>query len=377
MKDKPGFCYEIFKNLAFWSNNNSISYNPCSFYDGFIDQDIEPQRCWNGSNRQKIIQLVEQNKKIPGCNVCYNEENNGRISRRQASVEHYENFLGITDITHDAGPTGLDYSVGNVCNLKCVICGPGNSTSWIPDYQKLFPEQSIEKFKFKKQQVVEIYNDDFLKNLRSLHFHGGGEPLMSDAHINLLKRVDEVKGLSDLRVFYNTNATQTVSDEVLKLWEKCRHVDIYFSIDDVGERFEYQRTGAKWHNVQENINWFKKNMPHNHMFNINCVWSYLNLFYLDELVDWYKQILPTNRYGDPCNLIFQRAIGTYSVTHLSQHAMTTLENKFVDYPQLQKLLQGIEINNNNHINFWRSIESLDQIRSTNFKVLCSDWSKLL
>jgi hypothetical protein len=377
MKDKQGFCYEIFKNLAVWSHNDSISYNPCSFYAGVIDSNIKPIQCWNGESRQKIIKLVEENKKIPGCNGCYNEEANGRKSRRQGSVEHYENFIKSTDIDPAQSPMGLDYSVGNLCNLKCVICGPSNSSAWIPDYQKMFPSADVSGYKFKKHQVLEIDDDDFLKNIRSVHFHGGGEPLMSDAHINLLKRIDRVRGLSDVRVFYNTNGTQQVSNEVLTIWEKCYHIELYFSIDDVGDRFEYQRTGATWKSVQENINWFKQNMPHNHMFNVNCAWSYLNLFYLDELVEWHKENLVANRYGDPCRLIFQKANGVYEINHLNESAMLAIKNKFIEYPQLDQLLSGLNVSNTDHQVFWRSIAKLDQIRGTDFKKLCPDWSKFL
>jgi hypothetical protein len=77
--------------------------------------------------------------------------------------------------------------------------------------------------------------------------------LLSNAHVNLLKNVQQVKGLGDVRVFYNTNGTQTVSDEILNLWEKCKLIELYFSIDDVGTRFDYQRTGADWNQVIANL----------------------------------------------------------------------------------------------------------------------------
>lgn len=377
MKNKKGFCYEIFKNLAFWSRGNSISYNPCSLYSGFIDTNIDAHQCWTGKNRQAVIKLVEENKQIPGCSSCYHEEQNGRKSRRQNTSENYEKFLGDSDIEFTSGPVSIDYSVGNLCNLKCVICGPDSSTAWIPDYQKIFPDSNLEEYKYKKQNVTELIDNNFLTNIRSIHFHGGGEPLMSDAHINLLKRVEQTRGLSDVRIFYNTNATQTVSDEVLKLWEKCLLVELYFSIDDVGERFEYQRTGAQWKDIQKNIDWFKNYMPHNHMFNVNCVWSYLNLYYLDELVDWHKENFHANRYGDPCQLIFQKAKGIYAINHLNETAIRALERKFVDYPQLTKLLTGIATSNHSHRFFWNSISKLDKIRGVDFNKLCPEWSEFL
>lgn len=378
MKDNPGFCYEIFKNLAFWSNTDGVSYNPCSFYSGSIDQNKPVDQVWYGHNHKRIIQLVAEGKQVPGCSKCYQEEAAGRKSRRQSSTELYSEFLNDSGIDQNSlGPSGLDYSIGNWCNLKCVICGPQNSSSWLSDYQKMYPKIDIQQFVNRKSNVLEIENDSFLTNIKSLHFHGGGEPLLSTAHVKLLKRIDRVKGLSDVRVFYNTNATVRVDSEVLELWSKCKLIELYFSIDDVGARFEYQRTGAKWNEVVDNINWYHVNMPHNHMFNINCVWSYLNLFYLDELDDWHKNSFFTNRFGDPCNLIFQKAIGKFAVTHLSPSTINMLQGKFENKNNLKLLLNDVEQNNRPHTNFWRSIEQIDQIRQTDFRTLCPEWSAYL
>jgi hypothetical protein len=258
-----------------------------------------------------------------------------------------------------------------------VICGPQSSTAWIPDYQRLHPTVSINVLQYQKFNQIEIDNPDVLKNITSVHFHGGGEPLLSSSHVNLLKKIQAIKGLADVRVFYNTNGTQRVGQDTLDLWAECRLVELYFSIDDVGARFDYQRTGAEWSTVQDNLQWYHSNMPHNHMFNINCVWSYLNFYWLPELVAWYRTNFATNRYGDATNLIFQRAIGNYTITHLSSNAVQYLEQRFAQYPELLELLYSIPIDNAPHTKFWQEINSIDSIRGNDFKAMCPEWSKLL
>lgn len=378
MKQKPGFCYEIFKNQAFWSHNNTLTYMPCSFYEGILDQDLAPDQSWYGTNHRKIIELVNNGSTIPGCTRCYQEEASGKQSRRQASAINYETFLQRPEIdTAAQGPEGLDYSVGNLCNLRCVICGPQSSTSWIPDHKKIYPAEDMSRFLFSKNEILEIENEEYLANVRSVHFHGGGEPLLSDRHLRLLEKIERVRGLSDVRVFYNTNGTQLVDDSILDIWSRCRLVELYFSIDDVGERFEYQRTGAKWHELENNIQWFYTHMPHNHMFKINAVWSYLNLYYLNELVDWHQKHLPANRYGDKCDLIFQRAIGVFAVNYLDKSVIKTLQHKFYDYPSLLLLLSDIEQSDRSHSQFWDSIDRIDSVRGVNFRQVCPEWSKLL
>lgn len=378
MKNHIGFCYELVKNQAFWSHNKSVAYNPCSFYDGFIDRNISANQSWFGDNHKKIIEIVNRNEPVPGCHRCYSEEQAGRISRRQSAAQNYENFLHSPDLDSvEVGPEGLDYSVGNLCNLKCVICGPADSSAWIPDYQMMYPEADVSRFSYNKHQQQILTDDQYLQHLKTIHFHGGGEPLLSSAHLDLLQRVKKVRGLGDVRVFYNTNGTQRVSDEVLEIWEQCKLVEIYFSIDDIGHRFEYQRTGARWPDVVENIEWFKINMPHNHMFNINCVWSYLNLYHLDELWHWYETVLPSNRYGDPCNLMFQKVIGPFAINHLSASVIDLLRDKFHNNHTLLSLLKNLKVNNNGHGVFWNMIKKIDHVRHTDFTKVCPEWSKLL
>ena len=360
-----------------WSNNGNISYNPCSYFDGYIKEadQLNLNEVWHKKEHRNIMMQVENDIPISGCQRCYNEENNNLESRRMGSKNLYENFHRDTNIDLD-GPQGLDYSVGNLCNLKCVICGPHNSTAWVPDYQKLYPTKTIAQYSKNNQLVIE--NSDFLKNLKNIHIHGGGEPLLSNNHIKLLKKVKEVKGLSDVRVFYNTNGTVRVSDEVLKIWEECQLIELYFSIDDIGERFEYQRTGAVWKEVQSNLEWYSNSMPHNHMFNVNCAWGYLNLFYLDELVDWHKENFSTNRYGDPTNLLFQKVTGNFGIDTIGADTYTALIDKFQNYPQLTKIVNGLVIDPTaNHQKFWEKITLLDNIRNNSFKKCCPEWSNLL
>ena len=273
-------------------------------------------------------------------------------------------------------PQGLDYSVGNLCNLKCVICGPNNSTAWITDWKKMHPDHDIEPYKYDKNIQNLLSDQDSLINLRNIHFHGGGEPLLSNDHYDLLCKIKQVKGLGDVKIFYNCNGTTLPSQKVLDIWEECLLVEIYLSLDDVRGRFNYQRTGADWNTVVSNINTMKEILPHNHMFKINCVWSYLNLYYLDELFDWYKQNLFTNRYGDPVDLILQKGLGACSIRELPHKTINLLTNKFIGYPQLSAIVKSIPPGKNTGT-FWPYIKNLDKIRNTSFEEVCPEWSKLI
>jgi hypothetical protein len=65
-------------------------------------------------------------------------------------------------------------------------------------------------------------------------------------------------------------------------------VEIAFSIDDVGGRFEYQRSNASWGTVKENINRFRimrESMPNLQLQCCTTV-NVFNVRYLDEVALW-------------------------------------------------------------------------------------------
>lgn len=378
MKNSKYFCYELHKNLSVWSKNGRIAYNPCSFYTGFFEtsDELDLQKAWNSPERKRLIELANNNQPVPGCQTCYRAEEQGLVSRRQQSFPIYEKWHCDTQLDL-SGPSGLDYSVGNLCNLKCIICSPNSSSQWIPDYQKLYPDADLSALKYQKNSQLEIASDTVLDNIITLHFHGGGEPLMTSTHINLLERINNVKGLADVRVFYNTNGTIIADDRTLRLWEQCKLVELYFSIDDIDDRFEYQRTGCKFNTLTHNLKWYTENMPHNHMFKVNTVWSYLNLYYLDSVFDWKINTFNSNRFGDPTNLIFQEASGPTQIKHLSPWLRDTLMKKFEKYPKLIELLNSINTSNKPHREFLNWISKLDSIRNQSFAKVAPEWYKLL
>jgi len=100
MKNKKYFCYEIYKNLAIWSHNGKLGYNPCSFFNGYIKESTKfnLDQVWNGPERVELKKCVENDIPISGCQTCYNAEANGQESRRQGSKRLYEEYHKDTEI---------------------------------------------------------------------------------------------------------------------------------------------------------------------------------------------------------------------------------------------------------------------------------------
>ena len=63
------------------------------------------------------------------CRKCWDEESAGRTSKRMHTLDRLKHIITDTEWTHDAKPLMfLDLKLGNICNLKCRICGSWSSS---------------------------------------------------------------------------------------------------------------------------------------------------------------------------------------------------------------------------------------------------------
>jgi hypothetical protein len=131
--------------------------------------------------------------------------------------------------------------------------------------------------------------DQHLSDIRYIEFTGG-EPFMIEEHFDMLRGIVERGIAHQVEIHYNTNGTQYPQDAV-DIWKHFRTVEIAFSIDDLYERFEYQRTDAHWLDVERNIGLFKNLRAQHPNLQLQCC-STVNVFnirYIDQLAWWIVQ----------------------------------------------------------------------------------------
>jgi len=84
------------------------------------------------SNHMRNLRLeFLDGKKPTTCRRCWNEEESGRKSKRMHTLDRLKHSLGDEPWTRDAKPLMfLDLKLGNICNLKCRICGSWASSQF-------------------------------------------------------------------------------------------------------------------------------------------------------------------------------------------------------------------------------------------------------
>jgi MoaA/NifB/PqqE/SkfB family radical SAM enzyme len=247
---------------------------------------------------QDLRRQFRRGEKPATCSRCWEEEAAGRDSKRINSQLRLKHLYDQVDWAND-DPDQLwfvDLKLGNICNLKCRICGSWSSSKWAEEEMAYLPPEENKKehiaYTWLKQGAWPRKTTTFWDNMRSLlpnikYFEfTGGEPWLIQEHWDLLRYAADNGYSQNIDIHYNTNATQLPA--FTDMWSKFGRVDIAFSIDNVGARFEYERYGAKWDQANGIINHIHllqssyKNITTQLCFTINIQ----NVYYLDELLAW-------------------------------------------------------------------------------------------
>ena len=236
-------------------------------------------------------------KKPQTCRKCWNEERSGRTSKRMHTLDRLKHVLADESWNSDAKPLMfLDLKLGNICNLKCRICGSWSSSqfaseeiSWLPrEEQKSSHAYQMLRAGAWPKENAQFWSeiDSVLSDIRYIEFTGG-EPFMIDQHFDMLQGIVDRGIAHQVEIHYNTNGTH-YPERGENIWKHFKTVEVAFSIDDVGARFDYQRTNADWAVVLDNIASFQYLKDHMPNLQLQCC-STVNVFnvrYLDELAQW-------------------------------------------------------------------------------------------
>jgi len=229
------------------------------------------------------------------CRKCWNEEDAGRTSKRMHTLDRLKHMIPNGDWTTDARPLMfLDLKLGNICNLKCRICGSWSSSQFAVEEIKHSNKDSNDyhRVMLKKgawpRENKNFWDqiDGMLDQIRYIEFTGG-EPFMIQEHFDMLQGIVDRDIAHQVEIHYNTNGTH-YPESAESIWQHFKTVEIAFSIDDLCERFEYQRTNAVWSEVITNLDRFRelRSRHRNIQLQVCSTVNIFNIWHLEGLAEW-------------------------------------------------------------------------------------------
>ena len=273
---------------------------PCCLYtDEIPNVDLKTstlEDAFNSKTMRDLRRSFRRGEKPDGCRNCWREEDAGKKSKREYMLEKFKHLNVEYKDNNGEELVFLDLKLGNICNLKCRICGTWSSSKWgqeeLDYYNPALPGNNQIKDWLKDGQwprkSPDFWDnmDELLPQIKYFEFTGG-EPFLIKQHFDLLERAVERGFAKNIDIHYNTNTTKLPPQHTI--WKHFKHVQIAFSVDNTEERFEYERYGAKWRTSNKNIkaiHALRDSGEYNMQTQLCATWNIQNIYYIDEVLTW-------------------------------------------------------------------------------------------
>ena len=399
MKDDT-YCVMPFLSLAVKPDGK---VKPCCRYKTWTDND---KREWydnsdinhnivgsNAALHSKAFESVRQDmlcgKKILGCEKCYAEETHGSFKSSGTSMRQWYNRQ-YKD--HQIGKIQLKYlevSFGNYCNLSCRTCDSALSTSWYDDEVVLSSKYDIQPNKKILDIPFNWTSNDF-KNVNEIKFVGG-EPMLNPNFHKFLQTVIDSNKAKHIKLTIFTNCSWFPKNHIIDLLKNFSVVNIWLSIDAVGDKNDYIRNKSNWNTVHHCASkWLNLEKKQIVGVVLTPAVGILNAHILDDLIKWWIDLRNKNQLNfqrrneenlqtEKGDIVFSPVITPIDLSVLISPLKQQAIKKYKRYADL---VVGDDENAITIRRFWHkavkilSQKTHTQLHETNFISLTKDLDKL-
>lgn len=279
MKVHENFCLYPFTHIA---TKTDGSLKLCCRSEAVNNiKDVGIEEHWNSQGLRDIRKQFFRGEKPKECDACWRNEAVGTRSMRQRSMkstnpESRWNLYSrvLEEFDPETGqlnslPKTMEIKTTNICNLKCRMCHPVDSSSWAKDWSGIahlmkthnkWAYEKVQQYNLIKKPILNQFErsawfsqiEGLSSNLDTIEF-AGGEPLLDPGHYALLEKLAPTgKGIS---LKYSTNLTSLSlkSQSVLELWKSFKKVHLYISMDGTGKIYDYIRSNGKFEDILKNL----------------------------------------------------------------------------------------------------------------------------
>ena len=308
------------------------------------------------------------------CKRCFQEEKNGIESARQGYNEEYSHL--IPSVLNNSSSDGsarvyvgyMDLRLGNLCNLKCVMCNPYASNQWLDEWSLI--NKKLSDYDSKMLRNMNWFDDNvFIEHLTpylnttEMIYLTGGEPTLAKSQYALLDKCIDLNISKNITLKYNTNLTN-IPNRLLEYWGEFKQIKLNVSIDAYGELNDYIRFPSKWKIIDLNLKQLDfLAQDKNWKINVHCTVQMYNILHLTTLFD-YLQSFDNVRSFPYLNILDHPEYLNSKV--LPPH----LKN------QATELLENWREKNQNYYTKEEDLESLSKIDGVIKYMHYEDWSNL-
>ena len=242
------------------------------------------------------------------CVRCNVEDAHDIPSARKWAVNEFKNTITLdkckekTNYDGSINPKDFDISLidlrfGNVCNLKCRSCWPGESSAWSEDWEALGEPSPGDSYNWYSDEAVDRIVDS-IGNIKQIHI-SGGEPLYLKQHTTFLEKLIDRGMNKKITLDYNSNLTK-LPPRIIELWKQFKQVRVGVSVDGYNGVNDYIRYPSKWKDVIVNFDKLRQLDNCKSWFTTTVMIH--NIIYLPDLFEYVLNNYPTSKLNTIINL---------------------------------------------------------------------------
>jgi MoaA/NifB/PqqE/SkfB family radical SAM enzyme len=372
MINSKTFCLHPFTGLA-TREDGAIQACCRSHPVGWIQKNSLEQ-IWNNDTMRRIRSQVLTGERPPECDACFRLEDQGVESLRQrhingtipeARINLYPTVLADlhTEMTMPFKFPTMEIKLNNLCNLKCRMCHPMDSTSW-NDWEQVeefyekednFMVKAIKDLNLMTKPYLDKFDDNpnwwdsfekLLPYFRRVEF-AGGEPLMDPQHFRIL---DMLKPYGDnIELKYATNGTTlgiSKGRTIHEYWPHFRSVAVNVSLDGIGDVYNYIRGNSNWEDVVSNIKEIQTITNVSRIVGAVAV-QVSNILILDKMIEHFLDKLGIVFYTNIVDYpnVLSAQVLPFDLKQLAIERLTLVKSKVPNYKYVKEnhILLGITL----------------------------------
>lgn len=220
----------------------------CRFHDRFLDSSDKESINTYSATFADIRDTMMRNEWHAGCYKCRADEESKGSSMRTEANEFFKDFDDVARLEY------LEITVGRLCNLACVTCGPEFSHTWDKDAIALGMEsqEKITRLQQKQEYDLRDLNLDNLKYLRNIKVTGG-EPFLHRQFLEFIVKLADSGLAQQINIEIFTNCTWWPAKVEYDALAKFKRIRICPSIDGYGITNDIVRYPSKFSKIEQTL----------------------------------------------------------------------------------------------------------------------------
>jgi len=342
---------------------------------------------WTGSHMTSLRQDLVNGVQSAGCDLCWTSEKMNRESLRQNYNNIFKSYADFDSLrknikqqnySHVSDPVTWELDIGNLCNLKCIMCDPVRSdkiqkevlesSEVFKDFPVLIKQaNSYSQKNWIGTETGRQLTDQIKNKVRWLKLQGG-EALTVKNIRSFIETLDYTK----VTLALTTNGT-VLDDKLLHILGQFRRVEISISVEAAGEQNDVIRYGSQWETIKQNILQLKQlpnvDLQLNHVLQITSSLFLPAVLKFAEENNLHLSLLPLSQPEYLSMSACPPELAANMVNQLKKISTAHPKNVWiVDY--VQEFVNKHSFDPVKHERFIKYVLSLDSLRNKKLAEIC-------